>query len=905
MPGPQIKISANVDQASFRAAQSAVDSLVNSVSKLNTAMGGVSKTTANMGQGSSGSAWQSIKQKVGLGGQGKNPGIVGQILGDTDASSIGKMAQSVDQAFSKVSSRIKTFVSETQAQINKLNGSISKLGGGAGGGNGPSGYSYNAPGMPSAGFTSSSGGYAASGGLNYGGGQQGSGVSRATPPAPSTGEGSGGGSGGGGGLGWRGRSANALIGGGMGSLFGQGTAGTVIGGMMGETGISKALAPFMGGIGVGAAVIKGYDFAAKSFETVRGAQIGWTVEQPFERLRNAGGAAGLHAGLFNAIHQKDLGYVMAYNRVLGRKDIQDSITNTPLRLEQLNLEFARTPVSLSSGAKNIWDKIQVKASSMFQTGMTAAGSALATAQGTWGNWSHGQIQAAVASMPELPQAVKDSVLEISYKQGLSQMGAKQSAQLQEAINNDRVLNPMLDMTAGEYAGNSMNRVRVMRSLGMTTGVNPKTGRDKYWEMEANLAAKGLLPDDMAQARMQILQAGAGYERAGHGFGREAVYLSAFGGLNNAVQLTQAGSVLGGSVGAGGAFYKQVQHSIGKSGLDVGPGKDLFADLAKRATSQGMWGEGDTFSDYASVAASVVGGGVGAPLDAAQQYRRSAMLPMGADLFNKFTSGTMAPLYQATSTLASIKAAGSWGETSEILKQMGPELLTSAMRGKIPDELRFLGVNEQNAKEFLRLSNPSPWFEVGKGMHRSAGAQSLVDRIKTAGSATKIIMEDSAGFAVGSKERAEQQMKTMRRMGAILSSDLGLGSTEAGVSVLVQQLTQESEFGPLHGGGVGGTMPKGLEKTALKALKTNKLQGAAFAGSKENQEDIGGALEGQGAENIGSQRAVRSIRDSQFVSIETASTNLVDALTMFAGAIKNYSGGSGMPQKAVQSVHVRH
>src|ERR1035438_2475593 len=168
MPGPQIKIAANIDQTSFKAAESAVHSLINSVTLLNTAMGGVSKTTANMGSGSSGSAWQSIKQKVGIGGQGKNPGIVGQILGDTDSASIGRMGSSVDQAFSKVSSRIKTFVSETQAQINKLNSSISKLGGSGGGG--PSGSSYSAPGMPSTGFTSSSGGYSAPGGLNYGGG---------------------------------------------------------------------------------------------------------------------------------------------------------------------------------------------------------------------------------------------------------------------------------------------------------------------------------------------------------------------------------------------------------------------------------------------------------------------------------------------------------------------------------------------------------------------------------------------------------------------------------------------------------------------------------------------------------------------------------------------------------------
>jgi hypothetical protein len=116
----------------------------------------------------------------------------------------------------------------------------------------------------------------------------------------------------------------------------------------------------------------------------------------------------------------------------------------------------------------------------------------------------------------------------------------------------------------------------------------------------------------------------------------------------------------------------------------------------------------------------------------------------------------------------------------------------------------------------------------------------------------------------------------------------------------------SEFNGLNGSGVGGALPKGLEKTALKKMYQEVgLQNAKFAGSKQTQEDIEASLNLSPEENQGSQIAVRSIRDSQFVSIETASTTLIDALTVFSGSIKNYSGGSGVPQKAVTSLHLQH
>ena len=226
--------------------------------------------------------------------------------------------------------------------------------------------------MASTGFTSSSGGYGAPGGLNYGGGQQGSGVSRATPPAPSSGEGSGGG-GGSGGLGWRGRAANAMVGGAVGSLFGGGTAGAVVGGMMGETGISKALAPFMGGIGVGAMAVKAYDFAAQSFESVRAGRANWTLNRPFEQMQAAAGVASVPGGVFSAVNKQDLGYVMAFNRVMNSKKIQDSINNIGLRREEIALKFADSPLSSATAIRAVKDWAQTGAADTLENLMGGGG----------------------------------------------------------------------------------------------------------------------------------------------------------------------------------------------------------------------------------------------------------------------------------------------------------------------------------------------------------------------------------------------------------------------------------------------------------------------------------------------------------------------------------------------------
>ena len=864
---------------------------------------GVSKTTANMGQGSSGSAWQSIKQKVGLGGQGKNPGIVGQILGDTDASSIGKMAQSVDQAFSKVSSRIKTFVSETQAQINKLNGSISKLGGGAGGGNGPSGYSYSAPGMPSTGFTSSSGGYSAPGGLNYGGGQQGSGVSRSTPPAPSSGEGSGGGSGGGGGLGWRGRSANALLGGGIGSLFGQGTAGTVIGGMMGETGISKMMAPFMGGIGVGAAAVKLYDFAAQSFESVRAGRANWTLNKPFEQMQAAAGVASVPGGVFSAVNKQDLGYVMAFNRVMNSKKIQDSINNIGLRREEIALKFADSPLSSTSAIRAVKDWAQSGASDTLENIMTSGGP-----QG-------------------LSEVDRSSLLGIARQKALMEAPQQLASQINTGVQNQMALTPMQTMLANDVYGNAMGRVRALRSVGMSAGivaakVSPysdevssadsftssvaSNGREvartkvngsiNKWNKEnagsvyemhvAKLNKDGWDISDEAAGRQQILGIGAGY---GGALGRIEAVSAGIGGLSNIADLTKFGGILGGSVGAARAFKQQVQHSIGRGGVDVAVGRDLFQGLGHSAMAQGSWGAGNTFSSYASAAASVVGGGPGVPTDVAEQQRRMGMLTSGNAAFGSMTSGALAPLYTATSVLGSIGAAGGWGGASEGLRKMSPELLTSVMRGgELPTWASSIGITKGMASGFLNEQRKTPLFEVNDQMFRGTEAGALLKRVREAesggGSFLDIIREDSKGLKGKAKTRA--QMRDVQMLGGVEYASELAPTAEAGAGMFLSQMTQMPEFSALKGHGVGAAKAVGLEGKSLEE------QAKVMAGHAKIIADaaatIAGSIEKMATEEAAAMTSIHAIANMQDMDAESVAISMRTAIDVWATYMKSHA-----------------
>src|ERR1019366_6843939 len=159
------------------------------------------------------------------------------------------------------------------------------------------------------------------------------------------------------------------------------------------------------------------------------------------------------------------------------------------------------------------------------------------------------------------------------------------------------------------------------------------------------------------------------------------------GLGNAAQIAQIGGILGGSVGAGSlksGLLGQLQNSIGKGGLDVAVGRDLFSSLGTSMMQAGTWGNGNLASTALGNAASFVGmvDANGHPtIDVSQQQRMMSMYTQGNAAGGTFTKGTGALIYNAMSLQSAISAMGGYSLGTESMRGLDVNQLIAIKNSK--------------------------------------------------------------------------------------------------------------------------------------------------------------------------------------------------------------------------------
>lgn len=858
MSDKTIKVSIAVDENSARKAKALVDDLTRSVERLVAASSKIGGSTLG-GQVAGGASVTmrspqpgGIRHMAAAAQQGRG-GVFANILGG-DQQTLRGLVSGAQQAFQSVSSSIKTFTDRAESDLRRLQRAVAGVNASMGGmaasvGGGRGGPYVYAPGGGGGGRTLP--------GIAPGfivPGTQVPGV-QATPASP-------------GGRGGGGARPPAAAG---------GMAGGVAGGAGGALANAMGLG-FLGRLGgpaaIGAAGVAAYQFGVSAMEDERLAKLQYRVSEPIDRLSRRAAVAAPFQHQFSAVMGGQVSSTVAFRQALQDPEVKRTLMGSNVDRAAL----AKLTVGTSSYK-------------LGNLGKQLKGYAGRTLE-DFTSWLQGQ--------QGLTADERRNSMQLAEDVALRNIGPEQAQQLQAAAAAKLgVMNPWeRDVRDTIYQG-AHSRVAALRATGRAAGVitlRDGTKTSAYEYHQARLHEKGWTLGDEAAGRNTMLGVGAGYMKA---LGPLGVVSAGIGGLHNAAQLTRMGGILGGSVGAAGKFYRgTVQGGIGRGGLDVAAGSQLFDMLGQHAMQTGQFGAGNAFSTYAGAAAGLVGGGMGAPLDVAEQQRRIMMLQSGGQNFASFTQGTKAPLYEALSLYGAMGATGGYSLATEGLRKMDPGLLQAIARGgDVPEWARAQGIDANAARSFLGHQAKAPLAEVVDRLAVGDSAGLLKDvRAAEAGGGTfkDVFRARTSGLKGGAAAR--EITKLSEQLGGVLASSGLAQNAEAGAGTFLAQLLQDPEFAPmLKGKGVGAAGPKGPEALALKAqadiYRKQGLTGAALeARLKEEFPDMP-------KHAIASAAAVSAAAGGQGDSVDTAVHDLVGALQRFASSLKAQQTGGGSVMKA--------
>jgi hypothetical protein len=921
----QIKIKISSDDSSVYKFKAMIGSMTSSVEKLATTLDKVTRSLEGFSKAQGKMKGGSVGPTTTPGG--KSGGIAETIIGSGDGSAVRNAAKATEQALSSTGDHIKRFVDKAIQDINRLNAATK----GAGQGTNYSGWS------------SSGGGSGGGGGGMGGGGGAGPGYSefergiRGIEPA-------GGGGNHRGGF-WTGRrsifsptmvqdeeeSASRLWGPrgfagyaeGRGQAFGR-MAGLPVGGqnLIGQG--AKALGGsvgLLGGVALGAAAL--WNYGGTAFEDVRAARIDFMQSQPFVKRGGAMAGLGLYQSMYAAADSGDVARVMAFQRANKNSEVMKSIHNTALDEEARDLKFHNNPQSARSWILKGKDWIQSKAANAFQSsaeggvsvehaiqkgvgsalsmipGLGVLNSAMSTVGSLIDTSSNGDLQ-------KLPGADGKSILQLQQAQSFAETATEKANRLKAATDYEQfAANPRTAQLANTIYQGASSRLNMARMAGKGVGWTKKGGL-KYELWEAKLKRGGWMPENEAAGHQQLLQIGAGYSSA-----IDPMSITALGmaGLGNASQIAQIGGILGGSVGAGGlrsGLLGQLQHSIGKGGLDVAVGRDLFSGLGTSMMQAGTWGNGNLASTALGNAASFVGmvDANGHPtIDVSQQQRMMSMYTQGNAAGGTFTKGTGAPIYNAMSLQSAISAMGGYSLGTESMRGLDVNQLVAIKNGAdIPAYYRDQFTKDEVVKFLDKTKNMSLSTISDSSLIRPGAGKDLFNAIRAeeskGGGAASYILNKTKGMST-----AGQNIMTLdiaERLGGVISAAHGGAITPLAATGMVLQDLQKVGMwtNKVNGKGVGVAGPSGGEKLSLDE-QADILAEKGHHFEKTDRKGIERAFKEMLKQQNADIQAIEAIGGSVAGDIESVSNGLITAIEAYSNWFKTHGGAAsaGSPVKA--------
>ena len=847
-----IKIGASFDTASFRVVDSAIKSLITSVERLNRSMEGVSRSVSKIQTGGvqNGTGVQGIKTQ-----QGKQPGIVGAILGTQDSSSVSRMVSDTDRAFDAVSRKISSFTSKALADMGRLNGAT------RGGGSWASRAMYE---IEERNFAR------AGGVVNIPTGFLG-GAETAPSGAPIfgvPGRTSGGRGGGGKGSVWgRIGSSGSLSSGAQGVIYGaasgmESLAGGNVGGFFGST---------IGRLGIaGGAAYAGYRIAdaltQMGANTYNANQL-LQLENPVTIQQKLATAMSPFRGMVSSGIGKDYSSMLAWKRVFSNPEIMNSVTNTRLNQDSINRLMGDN--TLTGMGK---ERLSSLSRFMSTTGLGIA------------EWAQGEGRA-------IPDAELKSAREVERRIKQEQLMADQGDRMKAAYSAELAKQDVFtSLMSNEIGQNFMGRFQTLASMGRTTSIVHRRGQPditNYEDINARLMRGGWTMGEAASNYQSLLGIGKGY---GSLLGGTSLVSAGMAGFGNIGQLVKTAGMIGGDLGGAGSYLSLINKKNGLTGgaggLDVAVSRDLFGDISQRALGTGMYGGENLNWVSSNMAAMVFGGGA----DVAGQQRALYGFQMGNALNQTYTSGSRSNLDRAIANEAAMAAAGGFGGASRDLMRLAndPRLLASIAGGaKIPGWVDS-SINKGMAQDFQSRLRAGKFADViDRSWESDPVTSQLLSELRANKNDSNLVIGQhlaTTGFKVNSKSWRRAEHFLAEKLGRALGSD----NPQADISMIEEGYLGTLGLKPPRGPGAWRPGIKGLEAEAAgKSADIELAKGRAGAGPHVKE-----ALGADPAQFAVAAAASMKNMGQMIVSFDAGVEVFKNAVNKFAGLV-----GYTPPQRA--------
>ena len=371
----------------------------------------------------------------------------------------------------------------------------------------------------------------------------------------------------------------------------------------------------------------------------------------------------------------------------------------------------------------------------------------------------------------------------------------------------------------EIYGGAMGTAALARGgfMGGIGGVNPKTGKLRYIEREAQLAKMGLTLSDEASARA-MAASGVGAEYAGSGMGLFGMQSGGFGAAGG---MAASAAMTGTSRGGMRGFLNQIQGSMGRGGIQIGAANRFASMFASQM--QGTTGLGGL--DYGGAFQQMAGGiqQLGGDQNAARIYG-AGLAESGA-----IQSGSKDGLQQALNMHSGVKAFGNNWQAIDAMSKMSPTDRAAIMNseayiknGTLPSYLTDLGITKPQMEMYVKDQDKMALVRYAQ----TPGVDGTA-----AGKAAKIFTQSNGIKDYVSKMGVEgiEQKDALRMLGSAYGA---AGSDPASGMGMVQQMAEREGLVPAISGGRGahGAKAGGLTQTALNSKGKIRDEDAGLAGA---------------------------------------------------------------------------
>jgi hypothetical protein len=631
-----------------------------------------------------------------------------------------------------------------------------------------------------------------------------------------------------------------------------GSAGSGLGKLMGNLGF-KGGSTGMGVAGAVAAVGAAVNYAMEQRQEQQLAALEYqTKHQPFVGAQRSATLGQVFGGNALAIRQGDLSRSMALTGLAKDKNFLGLLGNQRAEFQKFIID-KQTPTEFFQNptAGNAWNLAK--------------------------NWIGSKASRAVDFIggAEIPGLSTQQANEIRNRMQKDFLATRAPEDMQKMLELKMQQDPVHNQLMNELYGGAIGDLSLSRAARISGGVGRRrdgTPFDTVKMFEARAAHGGFGSGELAGMIGQI--GGVGW---GLGGGAAERLLSAqHGGLGNAVQLYGLGAQFGGGTARGaGRFFSGLQGMIGRGGVDVTAGAQIFGagEGAMTAGNFSGFGAGGGLGFMQTLADATMSGTAGGDMLRARQVQG------GLGALGNVASGGVDPLQQALNMSAALKAmpGGSYA-AHRALMDMDPATSSEILRtGKLPDWMESSGVKFRDVKAFIEAQGGASMVaRIPDKMVKGTALEGTLSRFREAG-----------GVGYIKSLKGEDREREISRVSRLYNLS-GMGTLDATKGMVRLQLAR-----------AGGPVARGRGAHQSVSGDSARAEAAGKAGEfLENEANVLGAEDAATRAGIGAMKktydAAEGARKTgqRFAGAEDpdqAIAGVAVALEQFVKSLRNVAG----------------